>query len=278
MIKKSILLSALLVFCYSLIIRKGNDSLITNQYQYQTNLIKLNKYLFANTTPKSVILGSSLSARIENDTTIAAYNLALAGMSVSDGLNIINLHSQLPKAIFIEINFLTRPENHQIAEVLNSKITLQLKEYFPILREENQPVGLLKGALLKIKPSTTLPQAHEKINTTLFDKLLADQIAFYSNADTILIDKSVLKLKTIVKTLEAKGTKVYFFEVPVNKALMHLPYASKIRREIKENFPENIFIPYNSEDYTTVDGLHLDIIDAAEYSKYFNNRIKELIL
>jgi hypothetical protein len=254
---------------FNIVVKMGKRKLKSDQYQYQTNIIKIDRYLYNDTTPKKVILGSSLSARLVPDSIPGISNLALAGMSIFDGFNIIARKSTFPKVIFIETNIITRGESPVLKEVLNSNVNYKLKGTFPALRDEYQPVGMIKGILYKYKK-----EVHEQqsVNPELFNELLADQLKQYSNKDTTSIHKATLQLKAEVKKLESHGITVCFFEMPINNKLSTSPYANNMRQEITRTFPHNNFISMPSEHYTTVDGLHLVPIEAAKYSAYFESQ------
>ncbi|MFL5746465.1 MAG: hypothetical protein ACJ751_17440, partial [Niastella sp.] len=112
----------------------------------------------------------------------------------------------------------------------------------------------------------------------LFLKLLQLQIDDYSKLpDEPLLNQAFKNLKEYVNKLEQKHIKVTFFEMPVNSQLLNLPKANVIRNTFYKNFPESkySYIPLpDSLKFTTTDGLHLTPEEAARYTSYLKNEIK----
>lgn len=275
MIRRSIIIFLLLFAAYSIFIRFNKKELPSDQYQYQTNIILVDRYIYAAKLPQKVILGSSLSAKIVADSIPGIYNLALHGMSIFDGFNVLSKRKDVPKVLFIEINELSRQESSQLKQELNSPESSFLKDNFPAIRAENQPVGVLKG-LLAVRKKGSQATQDQPLDQKLFNELLAAQASGYSNPDIALINNSVIRLKHLVDDMQVKGTKVCFFEMPVNRKLLHLPYAEIIRKTIHQNFPANAFINIPATQYTTIDGLHLNLKESADYSHYFRTETDKI--
>jgi hypothetical protein len=236
-----------------------------------------------------VILGSSLANKIAVEELPGFYNLALSGLSVYDGGAVLLSRKSLPKMVYIELNVIQRPENENFTGEFTSSVYAWCKQVLPALRTENRPVILMKKMIDNVpkllhpaKPTVRhrivkrpvlknyyLPQS-------LFKSLMAIQVKAYSERDTSLINRSVLVLKNLVAKIEARGSKVVFFEMPVNPAIQQSPKATLIRQTVKQSFPNYQFIDLPPTTFKTRDGLHLAQKEAMDYTLYFKDQIEAL--
>ncbi len=243
------------------------------QYQYQNNIIKADRYIYAPTIPKAVIIGTSLSDRIVQDSIPGVYNMALPGMSLFDGYHILLRKEKLPGAVFIEVNFFFKDQNEGFVKSFDSPVSFFFKKNIPALRDENQPVGVIKHLLKGKEQKTAFPA----VSANVFGELLHVQEKQYSNPDRALILRSLGKLKSDIKILRERGCKVFFFEMPVNSKLEQLPQAIIVRKAIKDNFPDINFLTMPNKDFETLDGVHLGTVEASEYTHYLKSYINRSV-
>jgi len=275
MIKKSILTAILIFIVYSIFIVVNKRNLSHAQYNYQENIIKADLYLYDKNVPNVAIIGSSLASRINADSLPGYYNLSLYGMGVFDGAGILLKRDKLPPLILIEINYFYKPENQNFKNSFDNKPMGFLKQKLPAMRDENQPLGLSYGAIrdfLNLKSAKQNTDSH--LDKKVFDTLLAGIRGMYLHPDTMLINKGMFKLKKYVQTMNKMGSKVYFFEMPINSDVEMFPLSVLVRNAILKNFPQNSFIPAPKQKFVTMDGVHLGYSEAQAYTTYFKNSLK----
>ena len=276
MVRKSLLTFSFLIIIFCLALQL----LIPNTYMspkstWQTNLIKAQKFIYNTEKYDNIIVGSSLSAGIDVQNI---YNLSLYGLSVYDGLRIISQTDHHLKNIFIETNFILKNETQEFNSQLNYLIPFYLKKYIPPLRDGKQPVVLAVESIRKIADSKKRPsQGKVSVNKDLFNELVADYVSFYSKIPTPdSLMYYTTQLKGYVRLLEAKGTRVNFFEMPVNEKLCGLPKSVIIRSLLYRNFPPPKYY-YISQptcaNYQTTDGVHLNEQEIGQYTTYFDSKI-----
>jgi len=253
----------------------------------QINLINADKYFYSKHNYRSVILGSSLASKIDADQLPGFYNLALIGMSVYDGGAVLLSRNPRPQTVYIELNVIQRPENESFTGQFNSPLYIWLKSALPALRSGNQPIMLAKKAIEAVAnrnkpaPAPVRKQASTKkpalkntyLPQRMFKPLLDVQLKAYSQRDTALINASVIKLKQLVAQIQARGSRVVFFEMPINPALEQLPKTVLIRNAVKQAFAGYPFINLPPATFKTRDGLHLAQKEAVDYTEYFKGQI-----
>ena len=292
MIKKSLVVTILLLICWSLFISLNPFSV--SQHQWQDNIVSAEKFIYDTESADNLIVGSSLAGRLQMDSLPNFYNLSLGGQSILDGLNILRNKKKLPKNVFIETNFILRGENENFNEIISSPILNELKEQSKVFRTDKQPLAYInKKYVLRfvsvffhriiypIRENINHQLDHQKEvknsnpGSTIFDKMLALKIEQYSEqTDIEMMDERFQKLESHVRYLQSNGVNVFFFEMPVNPQLVNLKRAKYLRQRVKNEFSNNIFIgmPENLDIYKTSDGVHLTNEESRFYTHYFKNK------
>lgn len=273
MIKNSLVIAIALFVSYNLFLMIYKTEKQSIQYQYQGNVIKAERYMNSKSTSCNVLIGTSLSSKIETDCMINTYSLSMPGLSLFDGLNLVLEKNKFPSRLYIESNFLSKPENTEFSSLFNSKIIQFLKNIMPALRAENQPAGMIVHILKTYFTSKKKPVAEIPASAELFNEVLENQKNEFSSVNKESISFSALKLRALLIKVRARGTRIIFFEMPVNKQLEILPMSILTRSAIHLYFPEDKFIPYPNNVVRTSDGVHLTESEALTYSLFFKNQI-----
>ena len=110
------------------------------QHQWQDNCIKAQEYLFHKKKYNNVIIGSSMSTRIQTSTLQESYfNLSFGGLSVYDGFNVLKLSQILPDTLFVEMNILFRMPDENFKMNQKNRFFLNVCKNILIFQEKYQP-------------------------------------------------------------------------------------------------------------------------------------------
>lgn len=270
MIKRSFIVFILLAAAYALFLRLVNVDWDTTQHLANGNRIKAEGYVFGpNDKNATVIVGSSLAYRIELDSLPAGCsNLGFGGLSIYDGLQLLNRAGKSPARVLIESNVLFREPDKQFLNALFEPGLYELRRELPIMQERNQPSGVLYGWVKK-----TLLQQRDgsELNDTIWapnEMMLAEQrIAYAKTPADSTVQRFMRMLVGEVNALKQRGVEVIFFEVPIDKDLERSPLSVLSRSLISEHFPNARYLqtPQHST-WRTTDGLHLDKPEAQRFS------------
>lgn len=283
-VTKSIAAAGLLFVAYNVVVPRVMPKWRTWQSTSQTNVIKAQRYLYDDQHYRTVILGSSLATRLVDDSLPAdVCNLAFGGQNVQDGLAVLAHRDDAPRWVVLETNFLFRPENRNFQRSQLAPGFLFLRRWVPALRDEYQPVGVLKGwasarseAAHKGFPMALTPAVHDAV----FDKMLALQEKdFRIPPRPTQVDSVMQRLAELIHAVEARGARIAFFEMPVDPALMDLPYATATRSGLERYFPLDRYprIPVpDPHGFNTADALHLDEPSALSYTIYLRKELARL--
>ncbi|MCC5613249.1 hypothetical protein LC612_42875 [Nostoc sp. CHAB 5834] len=252
------------------------------QNQWNANLVRAEDYLFAKTDLKksSVVVGSSLSARVPFDDISHLVNLSFGGLSAIDGLQLIHANAQYPVCVYVEVNTLLNGKNESFSSELFSPTRYALKSYFPIFLTRNQPIAILKGLIRYKRVPERLPLADRKVDEKKTDigqetinQIKVQQRSLLTSASS---GSQLEELTRSLRTLEKKGCKIVFFEMPIHPSLCHSVYSATIRKELYKRFPQKtyLYIPQPTcGQFQTTDGIHLTASGADLYADYFKERM-----
>jgi hypothetical protein len=301
MIKRAILVFLIVFAVYNVGLHLANPSIFIPQNIKQDNTIKVQEYLYSDQNKDKVVLGSSVSAKLDKNILAEnnIYNLGFRGQSVYDGLNIIKKSNIIPKVIFVEINVLNRPASAILDDMWFYPAMIGAKKALPALKERNQPVNtvmlvvqsLLQGRKQAANNDTETPveqpitenkttQTGDNAQENFEDKYVKGVIAEYQKTPKdSLMTILMTDLKTHITDLEAKNVKVVFFEMPMHSEICKSPAINYLRDLVKKNFPESKYqyLPMvNCNDYQTRDAIHLTNESATKYTKFFAGEVNKV--
>lgn len=290
MIKKTLILTLLMLALYSIFIAYFKPNLLVSQTQWQDNSIKAQKFAFSDSSFRYVIVGSSLASRLPMDSLEGFYNLSFSGQSIFDGLKILFQKEKFPKTVFVETNVILKDEDKNFTAGFTNPFFYYSRKYLASMRDGKQPLAIASLPLsvavdksisttkkyLSSPPKIVSAKPVDKLQNDLFEKLLAEQIRQIERATVTTtpqkVDSSFKLLEYYVKRLQQRNVEVIFFEMPVNPRLCNLPGPTTLRNMMLEKFPADQYkyIPQpDCSEYVTTDGLHLSTREAAKYMHYF---------
>lgn len=287
MIRKALLTAVVLLVSYSAYVMfLAPPSWAGSQHEWQDNLIKAENFIYSETDSfEHVILGSSLSCRLSMRDLPEMYNLSFAGHSVLDGIEVILRSGKHVRNVYIETNYPEKPEDVPFVKSLFS-LPYYPRKYLHVLRDDKRPLSIIgtklsKGLTRKVTDRIqlmTVRTGNSDASEKGFTRQLTDiRSQAYSVApDDSLLAKSLHTLRHRIALLQARGTNVVLFEMPVNQRLINLASPSLIRTRCLEGFPvtryRHIPLP-DSLDFLTTDGIHLNREDAFRYTMYFRGQV-----
>ena len=269
MIKRSFLVFVLLAAAYALFIHFVDPDWDTTQHLQNGNRIKAEEFLFSPDDPQAtVIVGSSLAYRIELDSLPKnTWNLGFGGLSIYDGLELINRAGRTPGLVLIETNVLFRSPDEGFLDALFEPGLYHARRSVPIMREENQPSGVLYGwirrSLLKNAGTDRSEEEEGEPNQVMLQEHRTNYALLPAKEEQEIFMGT---LRAGVNELEKRGVKVVFFEIPIHEELEEMPLSELGRDLIATHFPDHAFLRIERRKWNTTDGLHLAKREAHVFS------------
>ena len=275
MIKRSILCFAVL-FGIHLVIVLLNPMVGMATHQWQDNVIKAQQFIYAEKSD-TVMVGTSLSARIIRDSIPTVKSVSFGGCAVEDGLRIILSKGDLPRFILAETNLFFLDGNPELVSKMIEGVMPMLRRWIPSLREQYQPICML--ASMMASAADINPQAGTStVDMDLLNESIEHHIKYDWQMPEPQAETRMGDMKRLVEMFEAKGTRVLFFEMPVNERLTHLKRYDQTRELMQKTFPADryTYLPFDTTRYVTTDGEHLDYEGQQVFSHYFKGLLSDL--
>lgn len=275
MIKRSILCFAVL-FGIHLVIVLLNPMVGMATHQWQDNVIKAQQFIYAEKSD-TVMVGTSLSARIIRDSIPTVKSVSFGGCAVEDGLRIILSKGDLPRFILAETNLFFLDGNPELVSKMTEGVMPMLRRWIPSLREQYQPICML--ASMMASAADINPQAGTStVDMDLLNESIEHHIKYDWQMPEAQAETRMGDMKRLVEMFEAKGTRVLFFEMPVNERLTHLKRYDQTRELMQKTFPADryTYLPFDTTRYVTTDGEHLDYEGQQVFSHYFKGVLSDL--
>lgn len=275
MIKRSILCFAVL-FGIHLVIVLQNPMVGMATHQWQDNVIKAQQFIYAEKSD-TVMVGTSLSARIIRDSIPTVKSVSFGGCAVEDGLRIILSKGDLPRFILAETNLFFLDGNPELVSKMTEGVMPMLRRWIPSLREQYQPICML--ASMMASAADINPQAGTStVDMDLLNESIEHHIKYDWQMPEPQAETRMGDMKRLVEMFEAKGTRVLFFEMPVNERLTHLKRYDQTRELMQKTFPADryTYLPFDTTRYVTTDGEHLDYEGQQVFSHYFKGVLSDL--
>ena len=275
MIKRSILCFAVL-FGIHLVIVLLNPMVGMATHQWQDNVIKAQQFIYAEKSD-TVMVGTSLSARIIRDSIPTVKSVSFGGCAVEDGLRIILSKGDLPRFILAETNLFFLDGNPELVSKMIEGVMPMLRRWIPSLREQYQPICML--ASMMASAADINPQAGTStVDMDLLNESIEHHIKYDWQMPEPQAETRMGDMKRLVEMFEAKGTRVLFFEMPVNERLTHLKRYDQTRELMQKTFPADryTYLPFDTTRYVTTDGEHLDYEGQQVFSHYFKGVLSDL--
>ena len=277
MIKKSIICFVILIglhLCFVIF----NPSIGMATHQWQDNVIKAQQFLYAEKSD-TVMVGTSLSARIIRDSIPFVKSVSFGGCSVEDGLKLILSKEDAPKYVLVETNLILRDGNAELISKNTEGIIPIIRRKLPSLREQYEPICLF-ASLIMSSTGINAQAGKSTVNMDLLNESIKRKIEEDKPVPEDEAESRIQDIKKLINELEGKGTQFIFFEMPVNERILHLNSFEQTKEIVQREFPTDkyIYLPSDTANYLTTDGQHLDFEGQQRFSHYFKKNLVEYLL
>lgn len=213
--------------------------------------------------PSVLLVGSSLTARLNEayfDTPDLKV-LGLAGGSPSTALEVALARDHLPRTILIEMNILERGEDPAVVQRFSGgsasiwprpiRSAIAFYEFWLHAPPDRRQAKAAAAALLQGPPSNFdnriyIERALREWGTTPSDAIMTDNLT---------------TLQRLVEKITARGSRVYFYSVPLSGALRDSVAARATAAAAHAEFSDDrrwIHLDAAEPDLRWADGVHLD--------------------
>jgi hypothetical protein len=253
----------MLVSAYAGLVQFVPFEVPAGQTQNDTNLMRAQEFL-AQPSGDTILVGSSLTFRLPAQALGPhIVNLAFAGGAPATGLAVVRDSGAHPALVLVEINLLLRGVDQAMVESLMRFPERQLRRHLRVFRTGYDPVNWSwRGAMFLLHRAEVEPTLSPAVVRQLTQ---AQQREKSRTPDLGVLRQNLAQVALLVASLQARGTEVGFFEMPVDASLVDSPADAEVRREALRAFPSDKFCWLKlgvAGGAHTLDGIHLTADDA----------------
>jgi hypothetical protein len=252
----------------------------------QSNVIKVENYVYSNSPYELILTGSSRTAKVEADYFGPAHvaNIGIRGGASQTGLELVNRNQNKPPIVLLEVNgTIAQGVNRELVEGAYHPLFYWIRRYLPIFKQENQPVAVTIEILKNWRGISAEKLEEQRVNellknpqmreNTLRPALEERQEKFTVKQINKLTEESQV-LKNKIAEMENQGVRVILFDVPGDPLMDQTPQRVEEKELMKQLFPpENYeWLPeHPPREWITTDGIHLARSEAREYASFIMN-------
>jgi hypothetical protein len=187
---------------------------------YTANRIRLEEYLLRPAAPRHVLIGSSLSGRLQPEffagTALEDFvTLGLDGSIPLVGIEALSRRPDLPEVVFIETYLMARPwkANDQVLVDGMESVGMKLAREIPLFRASHRPSSVLYNA---IKQRRGLEESGGPPRTNAPASILPGPAW-----DAAPVDPEMLaRWRGVMEELRGKGIRVVLVDLPMGETTM----------------------------------------------------------
>ncbi|HLA59602.1 MAG TPA: hypothetical protein VK622_12600 [Puia sp.] len=286
MIRRSLILTAVLLILFEAFIRLSDIKWDTSQNDKAINLISAQNFIYNlpdnEVGMDTLIIGSSISRKLLPDSLGEHYvNLAFNGWSSYDGLELVRLTRKKPACIMVETNIVGNQILQQDMVSSLRPLSYYTNTTFKSFQLRNQPIGLMVGYfknLMKNKIEEQKKKKRENLALYKFNLQLEKKKLWQTIPDSVL-DAKFTVLKSMINHFRRENINVIFFEAPIDEELENTATVVKLRKYFHLYFPvgQYTYLPgpkINNFSYS--DGFHLTAESAVVYTLYLKQQLNDL--
>jgi len=213
-------------------------------------------------TPTSVLIGTSMTYLLKEQYFLPMQirNLAIPGRSILTGLQVVASYPKLPDNIFVETNVMIWNADGEFVQKFsyNSSPILQIE---PPVRSLVSYINSVPKAGVRFLPAdeTILQRPPAEYDNQIHIERGKKQWSGHNHDETIL--SNVASLARIVEKIESRGSKIYFFELPMASGMAETDMSKATKAAFEQRFPESsrrLALSYQMDELRFRDHAHLD--------------------
>ena len=247
--------------------------------QFESNVIKAQRYVYQNQPDSMVLVGSSLTDNIKpEDIGSNVTNLAMAGGASQTGLEVIKKKPVKPSTLLVELNYtIDRKVDAKLVDSLYDPFFYLTRLAFPMFRDEYRPVSVLVYYL----KNRSKQQDKDKINNPELTQKEIGRLVEEGNKPLSEKREKAIRseaeyIKNQLAELKQQGWRVVLFDVPGEERVQNTKMYQQSRSLMRSLFPKDSFewLPEPpSKNWTTSDGVHLVRSDVEEYALFLREQL-----
>ena len=222
----------------------------------------IERYQLEGKSAPIVLLGSSAARELPPDGRERAdvFTMSLLGYSSLLGLEVLVRTGAAPRLVLVEGTFGYRREPMDILAEETDPLPRRLHADLPLARAQFHWINSLWNASLPVQPELVTPaQSWPDWRAYRHPWLAGGASAFttpYALKDLHDADREIARYRELVAALERRGTRVVFYDLPLDPEIQALPGYIEWAAKMHEAFADHDWVTDSPEGYYLYDGVH----------------------
>ncbi|MCT7993034.1 hypothetical protein [Laspinema olomoucense] len=283
---RPLLVFLFLMTCYHTLMMNGVVPSSEGLNIQQSNIIKIEKYVYTNSPYEMILTGSSRTAKIESDYFGQAQvaNIGIRGGASQTGLVLVNRNHNKPSIVLVEVNgTIVQGVNRELVETAYHPVFSLVRRYLPMFKQEYQPVAVAIEILKNWQGISAEKLEQQRVNELLTNPqmkentlrpVLEERREKFTVKQINQLTQEAQILKNKIAEIESQGVRVILFDVPGDSLIDKTPQRIQEKELMKQLFPpENYeWLPeHPPREWITTDGIHLARSEARKYASFIRN-------
>lgn len=203
-------------------------------------------------------------------------NVSISGGSPLTGLAIIASYSSLPKVVLIETNIMSRTLDAKMVEMFGKNDAAPFQWFRPYRAAISYIYYWIKYKSENDNIAQLLKQPPADYDITA--SVRAADVDYASSQYDQAMAQNTEAMKRLVTSLESRGCKVLFYELPQPANLENSHFAQTARSLVRNAFPNPKWWPsidYHRPELRWLDAVHMDERSAAIVTREMDEILKQ---
>jgi hypothetical protein len=209
-----------------------------------------------------VILGSSIAAGLppEGWERSGVCTITLVGEGSFLGLEVMSRMPAAPQVLFVESNFGFRDAPAEQIARFTEPLPRAIRDWLPLTSAQGNWINILWRLQYPIernlyRPSLPLPEwrAQRKRYADIYLQIYGGPVSEWSRNH---LEENLKRTKELVAEFERRGTKVIFYETPLDPEVVTLPVIAFWSEKMHAEFAGHEWVTDSTDKYYLNDGMH----------------------
>jgi hypothetical protein len=209
-----------------------------------------------------VVLGSSIAAGLppEGWERPDVCTITLVGSGSFLGLEVMSRTPAAPRILFVESNFGFRDAPAEMVATFTDPLPRAIRDWLPLTGAQGNWINILWRQQYPIeqnlyRPSEPLPEwrALRKQYADIYLSIYGDPVSEWARNR---VDEILKRTAELVAEFERRGTKIIFFETPLDPEIAPLPIIALWSDKMHTEFADHEWITDSTDKYYLNDGMH----------------------
>ncbi len=187
-------------------------------------------------------------------------SITLLGQGSLLGLEVMAKLPAAPRVLFVEASFGFRDAPPQRVAAETDRVPRLIRDGFPLATAAGNWINMLWKSQIPVATDLWRPteswqewRAQRRPYADIYQQIYGHPLTDWAKHH---LDDNIARTKALVAELENRGTKIIFFDMPLDPQVAELPIIALWTEKVHAAFPDHDWVSDSPENYRLADGMH----------------------